>query len=50
MPAIDRSLEWLQVLLKNEKQTLPLKPGGKIAVLGPHEEGHDVFLSNYHGR
>ena len=24
------------VLLKNEKQTLPLKPGGKIAIVGPH--------------
>jgi|EP01046_Picozoa_sp_COSAG06_P023647 beta-glucosidase-like glycosyl hydrolase len=37
------------VLLKNEKETLPLKKGGKIAVLGPHSDGHDVFLSNYHG-
>jgi|EP01043_Picozoa_sp_COSAG02_P038734 beta-glucosidase len=36
------------VLLKNE-QVLPLKKGGKIAVLGPHSDGHDVFLSNYHG-
>ena len=24
------------VLLKNDKQTLPLKPGGKIAIVGPH--------------
>ena len=37
------------VLLKNEKDVLPLKKGGKIAVLGPHSDGHDVFLSNYHG-
>jgi len=37
------------VLLKNEKSTLPLKAGSKIALVGPHVDGRQVFLSNYHG-
>ncbi len=36
------------VLLKNN-DVLPFKKGVKIAVLGPHSDGHEVFLSNYHG-
>ena len=37
------------VLLKNEGGLLPLKRGQKIAVIGPHAMGTEVFLSNYHG-
>jgi len=37
------------VLLKNDAQTLPLKKGLKIALVGPHVHGNEVFLSNYHG-
>ena len=36
------------MLLKNEGQVLPLKKGGNVAVLGPHSDGHDVFLSSKH--
>ena len=36
------------VLLKNEGQVLPLKKGSNVAVLGPHSDGHDVFLSSKH--
>ena len=48
-------------LLKNDGNILPLRSGGsggasggasggkKIAVVGPHFNGTDVFLSNYHG-
>ena len=36
------------VLLKNEGQVLPLKKGSSVAVLGPHSDGHDVFLSSKH--
>jgi len=37
------------VLLKNDKQTLPLKAGQHIALIGPHFNGTEVFMSNYHG-
>jgi len=37
------------VLLKNEKNTLPLNTGLKLALLGPHINGQEVFMSNYHG-
>lgn len=37
------------VLLKNDGDILPLKPGKNIAVIGPHSSGNEVFLSNYHG-
>ena len=36
------------VLLKNEKHTLPLKRGLKLALVGPHVDGHEVFISNGH--
>ena len=36
-------------LLKNDKQTLPFKKGSNVAVIGPHFNGTEVFLSNYHG-
>jgi len=36
-------------LLKNDAQTLPLKPGLKLALVGPHVNGQEVFMSNYHG-
>ena len=29
--------------------TLPLKKGIKLALLGPHVDGTEVFMSNYHG-
>lgn len=44
-----RDLPATQVLLKNEGGTLPFKAGSKIALLGPHVNGHEVFMSNYHG-
>eukprot|EP00316_Scyphosphaera_apsteinii_P007887 CAMPEP_0119311614 /NCGR_PEP_ID=MMETSP1333-20130426/23126_1 /TAXON_ID=418940 /ORGANISM="Scyphosphaera apsteinii, Strain RCC1455" /LENGTH=788 /DNA_ID=CAMNT_0007316041 /DNA_START=39 /DNA_END=2405 /DNA_ORIENTATION=- len=37
------------VLLKNEQGTLPLKQGLKLALVGPHTNGREVFMSNYHG-
>jgi beta-glucosidase-like glycosyl hydrolase len=37
------------VLLKNEEGVLPLKAGGKVAVVGPHFNVTDVMISNYHG-
>lgn len=37
------------VLLKNEQNVLPIKPGSKIAVIGPLFNDSEVFLSNYHG-
>eukprot|EP00521_Asterionellopsis_glacialis_P014611 CAMPEP_0195294214 /NCGR_PEP_ID=MMETSP0707-20130614/14353_1 /TAXON_ID=33640 /ORGANISM="Asterionellopsis glacialis, Strain CCMP134" /LENGTH=844 /DNA_ID=CAMNT_0040355121 /DNA_START=52 /DNA_END=2586 /DNA_ORIENTATION=+ len=38
------------VLLKNDGGTaLPLKKGRKVAVIGPHFNATDLFLSNYHG-
>lgn len=37
------------VLLKNEGNVLPLKAGGKVAVVGPHFNATDVMISNYHG-
>lgn len=49
---IQHALEAAQqsiVLLKNDKDILPFKPGQKVAVVGPHYNGTEVFLSNYHG-
>jgi beta-glucosidase-like glycosyl hydrolase len=37
------------VLLKNEKSTLPLKRGLKLAVIGPHTYAQEALMSNYHG-
>lgn len=37
------------VLLKNDKSTLPLKRGINLALIGPHVNGQEVFMSNYHG-
>lgn len=38
------------VLLKNNGgTTLPLQKGRKVAVIGPHFNATNVFLSNYHG-
>ena len=36
------------VLLKNEG-VLPLQPGKKIAVVGPHFNATELLISNYHG-
>ena len=37
------------VLLKNSHKTLPLMPGAKVAVIGPHANATEDLLSNYHG-
>jgi len=37
------------VLLKNDDNVLPLKPGIKLALIGPHVNAQEVFMSNYHG-
>jgi len=37
------------VLLKNERNALPLKRGLKLALVGPHVNAHEAFMSNYHG-
>ena len=37
------------VLLKNDAQTLPLKPGSNIAIVGPHFNATQLLISNYHG-
>jgi len=37
------------VLLKNRAGTLPLKPGSRIAVVGPDADALSVIEANYHG-
>lgn len=37
------------VLLKNRANTLPLKPGGRIAVVGPNADALSALEANYHG-
>jgi beta-glucosidase len=37
------------VLLKNRDNMLPLKPGGRIAVVGPNADALSVLEANYHG-
>ena len=37
------------VLLKNSANTLPLKPGSRIAVIGPDADALSVLEANYHG-
>jgi len=37
------------VLLKNDGDRLPLKPGSRIAVIGPNADSVDVLEANYHG-
>lgn len=46
--ALEAALQSI-VLLKNDKDTLPLKRGLKLALVGPHTHGREVFMSNYHG-
>ena len=47
--AMDAALQGF-VLLQNDKVTLPLKPGAKIAVLGPNSNSAAWQLGNYHER
>jgi beta-glucosidase-like glycosyl hydrolase len=45
---MDAALQGM-VLLQNEKGTLPLKQGAKLAVLGPNSNGNANWqLGNYH--
>ncbi|XP_034685686.1 beta-xylosidase/alpha-L-arabinofuranosidase 1-like [Vitis riparia] len=37
------------VLLKNDYEVLPLKPGKKIALVGPHANATEVMIGNYAG-
>ena len=37
------------VLLKNERGTLPLKSGTRIAVIGPNADALNILEANYHG-
>jgi beta-glucosidase len=37
------------VLLKNERGTLPLKDGRRIAVIGPNADALNILEANYHG-
>ncbi len=37
------------VLLKNRADTLPLKPGLRVAVVGPNADALSVLEANYHG-
>jgi beta-glucosidase len=37
------------VLLKNERGTLPLKPGSRLAVIGPNADSLAILEANYHG-
>lgn len=46
--ALDAALQSM-VLLKNENSTLPLAPGGRIAVLGPNADALAVLEANYQG-
>jgi beta-D-xylosidase 4 len=46
--ALEAALQSI-VLLKNQEGILPLEPDHKIAMIGPHVFGREVFLSNYNG-
>eukprot|EP00039_Didymoeca_costata_P030776 m.31297 g.31297 ORF g.31297 m.31297 type:complete len:545 (+) comp8300_c0_seq2:1056-2690(+) len=46
--ALDSSMAGI-TLLKNDKDTLPLKAGTKVAVIGPHFNSSTVMLGNYYG-
>lgn len=46
--ALEAALQSI-VLLKNRNNILPLKTDHKVALIGPHVFGREVFLSNYHG-
>lgn len=46
--ALEAALQSI-VLLKNQDGILPMLPNQKLAVIGPHVFGREVFLSNYHG-
>lgn len=53
-PVADRALALRaagesMVLLKNRADTLPLKPGSRIAVVGPNADALAVLEGNYHG-
>jgi beta-glucosidase len=53
-PAADRALALRAagesiVLLKNRGDVLPLKPGARIAVIGPNADALSVLEANYHG-
>ncbi|WP_233171959.1 glycoside hydrolase family 3 C-terminal domain-containing protein [Dyella sp. ASV21] len=53
-PAADRALALRaagesMVLLKNSGGILPLKPGSRIAVVGPNADALSVLEANYHG-
>jgi beta-glucosidase len=37
------------VLLKNERGTLPLKDGTRLAVIGPNADALNILEANYHG-
>ena len=38
------------VLLKNEAETLPFKPGASVAVIGPHAKAQGALVGNYLGQ
>jgi beta-glucosidase len=46
--ALQAALESI-VLLKNEHGTLPLRPGARIAVIGPNADTLETLEANYHG-
>ncbi|KAL3926276.1 MAG: hypothetical protein SGBAC_013538, partial [Bacillariaceae sp.] len=46
--ALEAALQSI-VLLKNRHNILPLMTDHKVALIGPHAFGREVFLSNYHG-
>jgi beta-D-xylosidase 4 len=46
--ALEAALQSI-VLLKHQEGILPIDPNQRIAVIGPHVFGREVFLSNYHG-
>ncbi|WP_255367155.1 glycoside hydrolase family 3 protein [Dyella sp. OK004] len=44
-----RAAREAMVLLKNEHQTLPFKPGTRLAVIGPSADTVNTLEANYHG-
>ncbi|MFC4765091.1 glycoside hydrolase family 3 protein [Dyella koreensis] len=44
-----RAARETMVLLKNEHQTLPFKPGVRLAVIGPNADTVNTLEANYHG-
>ena len=46
--ALEAALQSI-VLLQNKDSLLPLNKESSLAIIGPHIDGREVFMANYHG-